>query len=319
MSKILVSVVNYCDPEFLFTIKSLWESAENKDDLIFSIVSEDTENYDLSFIPESQIIYRHYDLSEYRGGLCWARNLASKVEADFDYFIQFDSHTYAHPGWDKKALEFYKSLPQNEKKIISYCPADYEIMTDGSIEVDEVYPNKATIASDFTTLIPGFSFPTYQIIPDAILQTGYWVTCCYLFAPKEWLLDVGISPTSSFNTEEFKLSLKTYALGWKVYAKAARDVFHHSSHRQPNGTITRRDLRPWSDERKSKYWNHVKQETNDLSMLMSGQKEIPLEKVQEFFEVTGISKKYLNYIEDYYSHVVIENRGYGMPPARDYF
>ena len=72
MKKILVSIANYCDPEFYSTMLSLWEQAKNKEDLYFSIVSEDNKEYDLSFIPSSQLFYRHFDLSEYRGGVCWA-------------------------------------------------------------------------------------------------------------------------------------------------------------------------------------------------------------------------------------------------------
>lgn len=316
MNKILVSVVNYCDPEFYFTVKSLWDAAKNKKDLIFSLVSEDMIEHDFSFIPSNQLYYRHYDISKYRGGLSWARHLATQISQNFDYFIQFDSHTYATFGWDEKAISFYNSLPEG-KRIISYCPAEYEINHDGTINLN-AHPIMSTIASNFSNVVPGFTFPGYKLLKPDEVAIGFWVTCCYLFAPREWLLDVGIDSKTSFNTEEITLSIKTFAKDWTIYASGNRDVFHHSSHKQPNGIVTRRDLRPWADERKYDYWSHVKAATNYLSSLMSGQQDVPLEKVRQFFLLSGISENYLSYNQDYYSHIEIPNRGYGMPPARDY-
>ncbi len=316
MSKILVSVVNYCDPEFLFTVKSLWDNAKNKENLIFSLVSEDNIIHDFGFIPENQLVYRHYDTSRYRGGLCWARNLAIDVPYDYDYFIQFDSHTYATPEWDQLAIDFYRQLPEG-KKIVSFCPAEYEIRQDGSIDTN-ANPFMSTIATYFNDVVPGFTFPGYKLLKEGETKIGFWVTCCYLFAPKSWVDEIGIDPLSSFNTEEFNLSLRTYAKEWTVYSKGTREIFHHSSHKQPNGVVTRRDLRPWADDRKEDYWRHVESATAFISRLMSGQEDVSKQKVQEFFNLTGISSKYLEYNSEYYSHIDIPNRGYGMPPRRDY-
>lgn len=316
MNKILVSVVNYCDPEFYFTVKSLWDAAKNKENLIFSLVSEDSVKHNFDFIPSNQLYYRHYDLSQYRGGLCWARNLATQIDQDFDYFIQFDSHTYATYGWDEEAIMLYNKLPEG-KNIISYCPAEYEINGDGTINTN-AHPLMSTIASNFSNLVPGFTFPGYRLLKPDEMAIGFWVTCCYLFTPKSWIEEVGIDQFSSFNTEEINLSIRTYAKDWTIYANGNRKVFHHSSHRQPNGTITRRDLRPWADDRKNDYWSHVKKATNFLSRLMSGQEDVTIEKVKSFFTLAGISEKYLQYDPNYYSHIEIPNRGYGMPPARDY-
>lgn len=316
-NKLLVSVVNYCDPEFYFTIKSLWDCSSNKDKLFFSLVSEDTEIFDFSFIPDSQIRYFHYDLSEYRGGLGWARNLASNVDIDYDYFIQFDSHTYASPNWDSLAIKRYEKIKENNNKfIIAYAPADYEILNDGSINT-ETGNTTSIFASNYSSLIPGFTFPTYQRLEIDKEVRSFWATCCYLLAPKAWVDEVGISKHESFNTEEFCLSLRTFSAGWNIFSIGTRDVFHHQSHRQPNGTITRQTLRPWADERKEFYWEHVQKSTDRLSMLMSGQLDVPIEKAQQFVKHTGLSSKYLIFIPNYSSHVVIENRGFGMPPRRN--
>jgi hypothetical protein len=315
-NKIVVSVVNYCDPEFYFTIKSLWENAKNKNTLFFSLVSEDTKVFDFSFIPENQIRYLSYDISTYRGGLGWARNLATDLEIDYDYFIQFDSHTHASYGWDELAINRYKKLKENnEKFIIAYAPADYEILEDGKIDINT--GNTTSIhAYYYDSLIPGFKFPGYKHLELDEEVLSFWATCCYLFAPKSWVDEVGISKYESFNTEEFALSLRTFAAGWKIYSIGTRDVFHHQSHRQKNGTVTRETLRPWADERKEDYWKHVEESTDRLSKLMSGQLDVDLKKAEMFFRSTGIPIKYLDFIPNYSSHIIIENRGFGMPPRK---
>jgi hypothetical protein len=317
MKKILVSIANYCDTEFYSTVFSLWDQAKNKDSLYFSIVSEDKKEYDLSFIPKDQLLYRHFDVSEYRGGVCWARNLATQVDVDYDYFIQFDSHTQASSGWDILAIERYEKLnTNNEKFIIAYAPADYEIMSDGSVNFDAA--SKVSMYGFlFSELVPGFKFPGYRVLEMGHVVRSYWATCCYLFAPKEWIDEVGISKDESFNTEEFCLSLRTYAKDWKIYSIGTRDVFHNQSHRQANGSATRETLRPWADGRKESYWAHVEESTNRLSALMSGQLDIPKEKVYSFLKESGIDTKYTDFIPNYSYHVIVEPRALGMPPRRD--
>jgi hypothetical protein len=87
--------------------------------------------------------------------------------------------------------------------------------------------------------------------------------------------------------------------------------------RQANGSVTRETLRPWADGRKEFYWKHVEESTNRLSMLMSGQLDIPIDKVYGFLKESGIATKYLDFIPDYVSHVVVEPRPLGLPPRRD--
>ncbi len=314
---LLVSVVNYCDPEFYSTVKSLWDNAENKNKIIFSLVSEDVQVFDFSFIPKNQLIYRHYDLSKYRGGLGWARHLATQVPFRYDFFIQFDSHTYAYFGWDSRAIAKYKKIESEGlgNFIVSYAPANYEILPDGKIDTN-VSPTVSMFANDYSDLVPGFTFPHYKILELDEVSVSYWTTCCYLLAPKRWVDEVGISKLESFNTEEISLSIRNYANNWSVFAVGSRDVFHHMSHKQKDGAITRQISRPWADHRKEDYWEHVSVSTDRLSLLMSGKLDAPYEKVKSFFNKTGINKKYLTHIAEYSSHTIIENRPLGMPPRR---
>lgn len=315
MTKLLVSVVNYCDPEFYRTVELLWNNAYNKKDLIFSIVSEDEVQNDFSFIPSNQLIYRYFDLTKYRGGVCWARKLATTVSVEYDYLIQFDSHTIPMPGWDRSAIRRYLDIG-GDKYIVSYAPADYELNKDGSPELQKVPRPFSSMAKQYTELIPGFKFPGYSQVNSSSPEKGYWVTCCYLFAPKQWVEEVGFDENSSFNTEEFLLSLRTFSKGWSIYGLQTLDTYHHDSHIQPDGSVTRQTKRPWADCRKEDYWAHVEAATDFLGRLMAGLEDVPIYNVQSFFEKTGISKDLMNCPSSYSSYIEIPNRGFGMPPRR---
>ncbi len=315
MTKLLVSVVNYCDPEFYRTVKLLWDNAYNKKNVIFSLVSEDEIQHDFSFIPKEQLIYRYFDLSKYRGGVCWARKLATKVEQDYEFLIQFDSHTVPMPGWDLSAIRRYSKI-KDTKYIIAYAPADYELNEDWTPELQNVPRPFSSMASHYTDLIPGFNFPGYRSVNKDTPERGYWVTCCYLLAPKSWVDEVGFDENSSFNTEEFLLSLRTFSKGWAVYALQTLDTYHHDSHKQPDGSVTRVVKRPWADDRKEDYWNHVEKATNLLGRVMSGLEDVSRNDVQQFFEITGVPKKFMDCSESYSSYVEIPNRAFGMPPRR---
>jgi hypothetical protein len=320
--KILVSIANYCDPEFYNTVKILWDKAKQKESLIFSLVSEDHYKYDFSFIPKDQIIYRHFDPKVYRGGLCWARKLATDIEIDYDFIIQFDSHTYALESWDTKTLEYYKLIQKlSSKYIIAYAPPDYEVLPSGKINLD-VLPQTSRTAENYKDLVPGFLFPKYrELVIGEIVQT-YWPTCAFLFAPKKWVDEVGFSEISAFNTEEIDLAINTFNKKWSIYSVGARDVFHNTSHRQSNGSYTRFEHRPWADERKEQYWDHVKKATEYTARLLSGKEHVSINTLKKFFEFTGLNKKYLDYDKEYYYHIKVSSPPFdhvAMPPRKDIF
>ena len=325
--KILVSIANYKDPEFYKTVVSLWENAYYKDSIVFSLVSEDDQEFDFSFIPKDNLVYRHFPATQYYGGLCWARNLATQVDFEYDYFVQFDSHTRANPNWDKNGYEKYKYVEaafSKQKVLISYAPPSYLVESAGTdifeLEDKNRFGGRAT---QFNFFAPGYAFPGYEYLKGTEIQRHYWTTCMYMFAPKAWVDEVGVDGVGAFNTEEFNQSLRTFAKDWVVYAVGARDVFHehHDSHLRNETKMIRR---PWGDARVEAYWEHVIKATNHLGRLISGLEDVPLEVVERFFKVTGLDTKWMHIEGNYYDGVKkiqtengepFDNSRKGMPPV----
>lgn len=317
--KLLISVSNYCDPEYEMTIKSLWDNSGMKDHIFFSLVSEDKIIYNFSFIPNDQILYRHFELADtdpiYRGGVCWSRNLALDVPIDYEYFIQLDSHTLATKDWDLKALSVYENANADyEKVIISGQPADYDYYPDGTLNFYK-FPTSTTYVKDLEGLYPGLSFPKHYTVPLGEFKESAWVVGGYIFAPKLWVEEVGINKDWSFNTEEFMMTVKSFDKGWKVMTYGQRHLFHHSSHRMPDGTVTRDRFRPWSDSRADAYWKHVNTQTDKLSEFLSNpMNEVSYAGLYNFYDKTKLDKKFMTYIPDYHNFINLPHRHLGMPP-----
>ena len=109
-NKILVSMIAYREKYLEQSVKDCYEKADNPQNLIFSVVSEQAKeslHADLSFIPKNQLIYRKYDLSEYRGVL-WSRHKTTEVSANYDYILYTCGHNRFAKSWDTKVFTEYK-------------------------------------------------------------------------------------------------------------------------------------------------------------------------------------------------------------------
>ncbi len=322
MSKILLSIIAYREKNLKETVLSAYNNASNKENIYFSIVEEDhEENYsDLSFIPENQIIYRKFDLSEYRG-ILWARNLTTEVEFDYDYILYICGHTIFTESWDTICLnEYSKALLKSEKPVLTYCGPDYEISEDGSVKLHNTQLNleenlyHKQISPGFT---PGFWFPSSSHPPkDDDVHEGYWVHFTWCFAKKDFVKEVPLDPEMNFNGEEPYVTVQAWCRGWRFYATSKILYWHNTVKKYP-GEEKPRYLthRPWMDKNKKAYWENSDQSMIKLNMLLSGRLigkygDISKEKVIEFCLASGMDPKFTEYNPEYhrtegYQHCVV--------------
>jgi hypothetical protein len=110
MEKIFISLAGYRDEDIRNTAKDLYDKADNKESLFFSIVSHEDEDMilDFSFLSDEQYSYKKID---YRiaTGVCSARHMANSLLSDkYKYFFQTDAHSRVVVSWDTTMINLYK-------------------------------------------------------------------------------------------------------------------------------------------------------------------------------------------------------------------
>jgi hypothetical protein len=316
----LVSIISYKEGDLLGTVLDCYSKAKNKNDLFFSIVEEHFPEFysDLSFIPEGQLLYRKFDLSEYRG-ILWARDLTTKdLPVEFDHVLFICGHTRFEQDWDVTCLEEYakaKAKSETGKAILTLCPPDFEYNEDWSIRYkDKVKTNlyHPSITGwdprlqQVTDFIPGYWFPIGSVPPeDGDVHENYWVHFTWCFADKSYVDEVPLDPEMNFNGEEPYVSLQSWGRGWRMFATSKIFAYHHLSRKYPGERLSRYNTaRPWADDKKKYHWEHSRNAMLKLNLLFSGRLtgtygDISLDTVQEYCRRSGISLKMTEYNPDY--------------------
>lgn len=328
--KILVSIISYKEGDLIGTVLDCYNKAKNKQDLMFSIVEEHYPEFysDLSFVPDNQMLYSKFDLSEYRG-ILWARDLTTKqVSVDYDYVLFICGHTRFEQDWDATCLlEYTKAKNKSEtgKAVLTFCPPDFEYNDDWSIKYKnrvetnlyhpsiEGYDPRSQSPSDF---IPGYWFPIGHVPPeDEDVHENYWVHFTWCFSEKSYVDEVPLDPEMNFNGEEPYISLQSWGRGWRMFATSKIFSYHHLSRKYPGEQLSRYNTaRPWADDKKKDHWEHSRRAMLKLNMLFSGKLEgkygdISLETAQSYCKKSGISLKWTEYNPEYdkidgYQHMI---------------
>jgi hypothetical protein len=247
---ICVSIASYRDKDLVNTVKSCWESANNKNNLFFSIVSqaEETEHSDLSFIPEHQIRYVKYHWSESTGA-CWAREIANR-DIEQIYFLQIDSHSRFKLNWDKLILNNYKQSQKfwGDRIILTQYPDPFQIDWDNN---KEVFTDIATIRK----LVPFWdkNCKMLQAIhnwPEVVDVTNgdeiYFLSANSLFCLTSIMNEIPYDPNLYFTGEEPSLAVRAYTRGIRLVSPVVK--FMYSNYNRSN---SKRPLH-WDDH--SQWW-----------------------------------------------------------------
>lgn len=320
MTKILVSIISYKEGDLLGTVKDCYDKANNKEDLMFSIVEEHYPEFysDLGFVPQEQMLYRKFDLSEYRG-ILWARDLTTReLPFEYDYVLFICGHTRFEQDWDTTSLAEYakaKAKSETGKAILTLCPPDFEYNDDWSIRYkDKVRTNlyHPSITGwdpriqQVTDFIPGYWFPVGSVPPeDDDVHENYWVHFTWCFAEKSYIDEVPLDPEMNFNGEEPYVALQSWGRGWRMFATSKIFAYHHLSRQYPGEKLSRYSTaRPWADDKKKDHWEHSRNAMLKLNLLFSGRLtgvhgNIPLEVTKEYCRRSGINLKMTEYNPEY--------------------
>ena len=308
MNKIFVSIASYRDNVCVDTINSIYENANEPENIFLGICQQNDDNIDDDSINNLKLsklfinekikknirIIRipYYDAR----GPVYARYLCASLLDDEMYYMQIDSHTTFIKNWDLKCINMIneiKGLNLSKKPVLSYYPKD--ILT-----INKIYDNPQTVPviyeAEFNkNYIITFKPAVYTDTKGSYIKTPF-ATAGMIFCESYFLNEMPFDPTLDylFTGEEILNSIKFYTNGWDIFVPKENIIFHE---------YLRND--------KPKYWNDKKIKFNDKK----ANKKIKYYLYN--YDNKNIDPYYNNYklgtvrtLEDYYKYAKINIYNY---------
>ncbi len=294
---IFVSIAAYRDPQLVPTIEDCIVKAADPYRLRFGICWQHGPGDDpLPY--RSDACFRIVDVNwKDSKGACWARSEVMKLWRGEAWFLQVDSHCRFAPDWDLKLIEDM-SLTSSPKPILStyatpFTPGPHEVLTGGPLQM--VFQG---FTEDSIPHMKPLAIPDWQTLTRP--RKARFLSAGFLFAPGNFVEEIGYDPDLYFLGEETAMTLRAYTSGY--------DLFH------PHQTIVWHDygrpdaLKHWGDHTKA---NNVSQEWHKLDSrskqkvrrLLRGEPVEPyglgsvrtLEQYQEYAGLSFALRKAQNY------------------------
>lgn len=307
-------MIAYREKYLAESVKDCYEKAKHPEKLIFSVVAEQQEeslHADLSFIPASQIVYRKYDLSEYRGVL-WSRAKTLEVDANYDYILYTCGHNRFVDGWDEKTLEEYKKIKKisnKDKVVLTVAAPEYVTDKEGNAitGIDNLRSVNVRRPKIQYGYVPGHSWVDVSEFSkdDQEPFEECYIQFSWVFAPKEYTKEVPLDPDMNYHGEEIYVTVQTWCRGWRMYTTKTI-LYYHDTYKEYFGESQSRMTthRPWSDINKDKFWEQSDRSMIKLNLLLSGNLtgiygNISKQMVLEYCNFSGLDTKWCQYNENF--------------------
>ena len=226
---IFVQIAAYRDPELEPTIKDMIGQAVNPENLRFGICwqkehgDSDLDNYqhDARF----RIKEVHWKESK---GLGWARSATQSLYAGEEYTLQIDSHHRFIFGWDEELIAMYQHLVQkgSEKPILTTYANVYEPGNADYIKSKVPYKMVGTGFSSYGTIyfVPQ-QIPNHQELTEP--ERARFVSGHFFFTTGKHCQEYKYDPEIYFAGDEISLSIRSFTLGYDLFAPHKVIMFHH--------------------------------------------------------------------------------------------
>lgn len=237
--KIFVNIASYRDPECQWTLKDLFDKAENPDRVFVGICwqcipLEDDDCFKIETRPR-QVRFKKFHAKDSQG-VGWARHFAQSLWKGEDFTLQIDSHMRFVPGWDCILLDMYAQCP-TPKAILTTYPIPYvppNTLDPGAIvTIKANYFEKPGILMFVSHTSPLQEAPP-QPVPTAFCAAGF------LFAPSQIIQDVPYDPFVYFHGEEITMAARLWTSGWDLFTPNQHVLYH-------DYTQTQKRTRHWKD------------------------------------------------------------------------
>ena len=235
--RIFISIASYQDPLLFPTIFSAYNSAQNKENLIFSICDQSDKGIDIDAIPfKNQIHYEHVDplLSK---GPCWARSRLQSFYQGEEYFLQIDSHTIFLDNWDAILIEQLNKIKANsandayfKKPIITSYPRAFEVLDYENYKFKLYTSDKRTQVLRYRKefIFSKGSYSRQVGIPtqNNNIEHGILIAAGCIFSQGLFLKEIPYDPRFYFYGEELSIALRAFTKGYSIFHIPDIPLFH---------------------------------------------------------------------------------------------
>lgn len=293
---IFISIASYRDQELPFTVKSLYDNADDPETLVFGIVSQDVSGRHPKFpyLSKDQLRQTNVHAKEAKGA-GYARKLAMELYKGEDYFFQVDSHMRFAKGWDTKLLSMLKQaqkIQKSEKIILSQFPAPYIILSDNTDHMPKGDPDfwdEPSWTSVVNTWNGVWAGNREKMKDKTKPHYSHTVLAGLLFAPGYIVEEIPYDERISFMGEELCFAIRAYTRGWHIYAPHEMIAWHYY----------KREDRPkiWKDNTRLRMWSDIEMYSQRVQKNVLTGKEKGIygignkKKYEEYQEMIGIDFK----------------------------
>lgn len=283
---IFISIASYRDAQLPKTVNSLYENADNPEELIFGIVNQDKRKKHATFPHlKNQLREKNLHFKDAKGA-GYARKLAMEMYDGEDYFFQVDSHMRFVKGWDTKLKNMMISVQEktkNKKIILSQFPAPYMALTDGTdyyLKNDPDFWDEPSWTSVVNTWNGVWAGNREKIKNKKEPHRSHTILAGYMFAPGFIVNEIPYDERISFMGEELCFAIRAYTRDWEIYAPHEMYCWH----------FYKREDRPkiWKDNIIGRSWSDIEMQSQRV------QRDVLLGVERGTFGI-GDYQKYLNY------------------------
>jgi hypothetical protein len=255
---IFVSIASYRDPELTKTISSLMKNADNPEEIILGIVSQDLSNKHpkLNMHNVRQINIAAKDAK----GAGYARKLAMELYENEEYFMQIDSHMRFAKSWDtklKSMLAEAQKITGKEKVILSQFPAPYFVGSDGKdyfIENDEVYWDRPSWSGVRNNVDGSWGAYRIEMEDKSKPHPTHTILAGFVFTIGKIVEEIPYDERIPFMGEELCFAIRAYTRGWELYAPNEMVIWHF---------YTRKEMpKVWSEGVRETTWIELESESH---------------------------------------------------------
>jgi len=247
--QIFISIASYRDIRTSDTIKSIFHTASNPNNIFIGICQQNakTDTDCMANLPSHIAkrikIVRLLDTDA--RGPTWARWICSKLWQGEGYYLQIDSHMVFANDWDSDLIKMYNKLP-GKRNVISYYPP--------TSTTDIHYLKNITVVTCLGSInIKGELIAEgKQIKSIETPQQTIYISAGFIFSKYNLILEIPFDPYLPFlfQGEEPLLGMRLYTSGWKIY-NPSHCICTHFYNRPDDPKI-------WLDHDKIFYkWNKV--------------------------------------------------------------